>query len=65
MSRDDGEMVRDPDGAHCGVWVGHYGNDPDSEALEIQNVWGRKRRTQVTIPKDVVEDVVAALEERT
>ncbi len=63
--RDEGVLVREPDGSKSGIWVGHFGNDPESDVLVIQNVWGRKRRTHTTIPKEAVEDVIAALEERT
>ena len=63
--RDDGVLVREPDDSTAGVWVGYFDDDPDSDTLAVQNVWGPKRRTQATIPKAAVEDVVAALEERT
>ncbi|RBI60642.1 hypothetical protein DMJ13_16850 [halophilic archaeon] len=63
--RDDGALVVEPDGDQCGVWVAHFAGDPDSDAVEIGNVWGDTRRMQVTVPKAAVEDLVAALERRT
>lgn len=63
-SRDDGALIVEPDDDQCGVWVAHFAGNPDSDAVEIGNVWGDKRRMQVTIPKAAVEDLVAALERR-
>ncbi len=62
---DEGTLVRKRVGPRCGVWVGHYANDATSDVLEIRNVWANERRTHVTIPADVVTDLVAALEART
>ncbi|MFC4553202.1 MULTISPECIES: hypothetical protein [Halorussus] len=67
---DTGEMVRRPtdgdstDDFSCGVWVGHYDDDPDGDLLEIQNVWCDATVRCVAIPKSDVQAVIDALERR-
>lgn len=63
---DDGEIVREPneDDFECGIWVGHFDDDPDADVLEVQNFWCDSTVTRLAIPKADVPAVVDALERR-
>jgi hypothetical protein len=65
-SIDGGEIVREPTEGEvdCGIWVGHFDDDPDADVLEVQNFRRDSSVTSLAIPKADVPAVVDALERR-
>jgi hypothetical protein len=63
---DTGEVIREPtdEGFPCGVWVGHYDDDPENDLVEIQNIWCDATVRHVVVPKRNIDAVIDALERR-